>query len=188
MTARVGLVLAAGAGRRFGGPKALVEYRGVRLVDRAVGLLRGGGCDLVVVVTGAAPIDVAGARVVHNEEWDSGMGSSLRAGLVAVAGRDVVVVPVDMPWLGVDAVRRVRGAGSGDGHSADLAVATYDGRWGHPVLLGGRHHPGVIASAVGDVGARRYLRAHADSVVEVPCGDTGSPRDVDVPGDLLPAP
>ncbi|WP_194860639.1 NTP transferase domain-containing protein, partial [Dietzia sp. SYD-A1] len=101
----------------------------------------------------------------------------------------VVVVPVDTPWLGADAVRRVRAVGSGDGrHTADLAVATYDGRWGHPVLLGGRHHPGVIASATGDVGARRYLRAHADAVTEVPCGDTGSPRDVDVPGDLLLAP
>ncbi|AWH97474.1 nucleotidyltransferase family protein [Dietzia psychralcaliphila] len=190
--AAVGLVLAAGAGRRFGGPKALVEYRGVRLVDRTVRLLREGGCDLVVVVTGAAPLEVAGARVVHNEGWDSGMGSSLRVGLEAVAGRDVVVVPVDMPWLGAGAVRRVREAGSGDGardgagagDGADLAVATYGGRWGHPVLLGGRHHPGVIASAVGDVGARRYLRAHSASVVEVPCDDTGSPRDVDVPGDL----
>ncbi|MET3861748.1 CTP:molybdopterin cytidylyltransferase MocA [Dietzia sp. 2505] len=190
--ASVGLVLAAGAGRRFGGPKALVEYRGVRLVDRAVGLLRDGGCGLVVVVTGAAPLEVAGARVAHNEGWDTGMGSSLRVGLEAAAGRDVVVVPVDMPWLGAGAVRRVREAGPGDIDGdidgdiagAGLAVATYGGRWGHPVLLCGRHHPGVIASAVGDVGARRYLRAHAASVVEVPCDDTGSPRDVDVPGDL----
>ncbi|MEH6382400.1 MAG: NTP transferase domain-containing protein, partial [Dietzia cercidiphylli] len=174
--ASVGLVLAAGAGRRFGGPKALVEYRGMRLVDRAVRLLRDGGCGLVVVVTGAAPLEVAGARVAHNEGWDTGMGSSLRVGLEAAAGRDVVVVPVDMPWLGAGAVRRVREAGpgdidgdiDGDNAGAGLAVATYGGRWGHPVLLGGRHHPGVIASAVGDVGARRYLRAHAASVVEVP--------------------
>lgn len=194
--ASVGLVLAAGAGRRFGGPKALVEYRGVRLVDRAVRLLRDGGCGLVVVVTGAAPLEVAGARVAHNEGWDTGMGSSLRVGLEAAAGRDVVVVPVDMPWLGAGAVRRVREAGpgdidgdiDGDNAGAGLAVATYGGRWGHPVLLGGRHHPGVIASAVGDVGARRYLRAHAASVVEVPCDDTGSPLDVDVPGDLDTAP
>ena len=147
-------MLAAGAGRRFGGPKALVEYRGVRLVDRAVRLLRDGGCGLVVVVTGAAPLEVACARVVHNEGWDTGMGSSLRVGLEAAAGRDVVVVPVDMPWLGPGAVRRVCEAGPGDidgdndGDNAGtaLAVATYGGRWGHPVLLGGRHHPGVIAS------------------------------------------
>ncbi|MFN3340516.1 MAG: NTP transferase domain-containing protein, partial [Dietzia sp.] len=175
--AAVGLVLAAGAGRRFGRPKAPVEYRGVRLVDCAVRLLGEGGCDLVVVVTGAAPLEVAAARVVHNEGWASGMGSSLRVGLEVAAGQDVVVVPVDMPWLGAGAVRRLREAGSRGG--AELAVATYGGRWGHPVLLGGRHHPGVIESAVGDVGARGYLRAHAASVVEVPCDDTGSPRDVD---------
>ena len=55
-----GLVLAAGAGRRFGGPKALVDFRGVRLVDRAVGLLRAGGCDRVLVVSGAVELDVPG--------------------------------------------------------------------------------------------------------------------------------
>ncbi|MBB0994770.1 NTP transferase domain-containing protein, partial [Dietzia sp. SLG510A3-40A3] len=75
-----GLVLAAGAGRRFGGPKALVDFRGVRLVDRAVGLLRAGGCDRVLVVSGAVELEVPGAEVVHNPDWDTGMGSSLRVG------------------------------------------------------------------------------------------------------------
>src|SRR5699024_10112243 len=56
-----GLVLAAGAGRRFGGPKALVDFRGARLVDRAVSLLRAGGCDRVVVVSGAVELEVPGA-------------------------------------------------------------------------------------------------------------------------------
>ncbi|MDV8000679.1 nucleotidyltransferase family protein [Rhodococcus sp. IEGM 1408] len=173
-----GLVLAAGAGRRFGRPKALVEFRGVRLVDHAVALLRAGGCDRVVVVSGAVALAVPGAEVVHNERWESGMGSSLRTGLTAIGRADVVVIPVDMPWLGAEAVRRVAGA------DASLAVATYGGARRHPVFLGAQHLPGVIDSAVGDAGARHYLRAHSDRVVEVPCDDTGSPRDVDVSADL----
>ena len=81
-----GLVLAAGAGRRFGGPKALVEVAGERWVDRAARVLREGGAEPIVVVVGAAPVEVPGAdSVVANPAWAEGMGSSLRAGLAAPA-------------------------------------------------------------------------------------------------------
>ena len=79
-----GLVLAAGAGRRFGGPKALVELDGERLVDRMVRVLRAGGCQPLVVVAGAVPLAVSGATVVDNPDWRTGMGSSLRSGLAAL--------------------------------------------------------------------------------------------------------
>ena len=83
MTAPLGLVLAAGAGRRLGGPKAPLVVDGERLVDRAVRVLREGGCDPVLVVLGAWVGDVPGAEVVVNADWASGLGSSLRAGLRA---------------------------------------------------------------------------------------------------------
>jgi choline kinase len=67
--APAGLLLAAGEGRRLGRPKALVEVDGVRLVDRAVRMLRDAGCTPIVVVSGAAPVEVAGAVVVHNTDW-----------------------------------------------------------------------------------------------------------------------
>lgn len=178
MTQVIGLVLAAGAGRRFGGPKAIIKYQGDRLVDHAVRLLTDGGCDRVVVVSGAVKLQVPGAEVVHNDRWATGMGSSLRTGLAAVDGATAVIVPVDTPWIGPEAVRRLITAG------APLAVATYNGSWGHPVLIGAAHASGVAASATGDIGARRYLREQCAEVVEVPCDDTGSPRDVDVPADL----
>lgn len=174
-----GLVLAAGAGRRFGRPKAVVDFRGARLVDHAVALLHAGGCERVVVVSGAVELDVPGAEVVHNPLWQTGMGSSLRAGLTAVGAEDAVVVPVDMPWLGAESVRRVMAA------DAPLAVATYGGVRAHPVLLGASHHAAIIASAVGDAGARHHLREHSHEVREVPCDGTGSPRDIDHPADLV---
>lgn len=125
--AAAGLVLAAGEGRRFGGPKAVVRVGGERLVDRAVRLLADGGCVPVLVVDGAVRLTVRRARVVHNPDWGTGMGSSLRAGLRALRDEPagaVVVVLVDQPWLGPGAVHRLRAARAG---GAFVAVATYGG-------------------------------------------------------------
>src|SRR6476469_8156662 len=183
-----GLVLAAGAGRRFGGPKALAELDGVRLVDRAVATLADGGCEPVVVVAGAAPLRVSGATVVENPGWDTGMGSSLRAGLAHLAGSPasaVVLLRVDTAWVGAGAVARLLAA-----HAAGTvaAQATYAAMPGHPVLLLRSVWDDVAALAVGDQGARGWLRTHRDLVSPVPCDGTGDPRDVDRPDDLLERP
>jgi nicotine blue oxidoreductase len=185
-----GLVLAAGAGRRFGGPKALALLDGELLVDRAVRTLHEGGCDEVVVVLGAsadvvvARAQLEGAYPVIAREWEQGQGASLNAGLDAVALTDAdstIVALVDQPWIGADAVRRLRQVAEAD---AVAAVATYDGQPRNPVLLARSIWPAVAASAVGDVGARAWLRANPEKVVAVACDDTGDPRDVDEPGDL----
>jgi nicotine blue oxidoreductase len=185
-----GLVLAAGAGRRLGGPKALVEIDGSLLVERAVRLLTDGGCGDVVVVLGASAEEVvgrarlAGARPVIAASWEQGQGASLRAGLAAVAATAadaVIVALVDQPWVGVDAVRRLRRAGEA---GATAAVATYDGQPRNPVLLARVTWEAVGASAVGDIGARAWLRANPEQVVAVACDGTGDPRDVDTPEDL----
>lgn len=184
----VGLVLAAGAGRRFGMPKALVTYQGRLLVERAVETLQAAGCGQTLVVLGASADDVRVAapslpRAVVNADWASGMGSSLRVGLEALApgsAEAAVVLLVDMPGVGAEAVRRVTASASADA----LVMGGYEGRRGHPVLLGRSHWAGVAATAVGDRGARDYLRAHADEVRVVPVGDVADDRDIDVPGDL----
>lgn len=185
-----GLILAAGEGRRFGGPKALVEVEGERLVNRATRLLTDGGCTPIVVVQGAVDVDVLGmspdapVHVVTNPDWRGGMGSSLRAGLAALREHDVdavVVALVDQPWLGSEAVRRLRAARAG---GAFAAVATYGGERGNPVLLGRDIWDDVAALAVGDVGARAWMAAHPELVAAVPCDDTGNPDDIDYPEDL----
>jgi nicotine blue oxidoreductase len=181
-----GLVLAAGAGRRYGRPKALVEVDGRLLVERALGTLREAGCVPLVVVLGAAApevtarADLRDAVAVINEGWPSGMGSSLRAGLAALDGTGadaVVVLLVDTPGVTSAAVRRVMAHAGPDA----LAGATYGGQPGHPVLLGRAHWAGVAGSAVGDVGARRYLSTHADLVISVPCEDVADGTDLDEP-------
>jgi CTP:molybdopterin cytidylyltransferase MocA len=178
-----GLLLAAGAGRRMGLPKALVtDDRGSWLV-RGVDLLHDGGCTRVTVVLGAE-VARAGALLVDldvsitvADDWAEGMGASLGAGLRSLAGSGadgVVVSLVDLPDLVPEVVARVMAAGDGP---AALVRATYDGRPGHPVILGRDHWPGVIESAVGDQGARAYLAGR--DVTSVECGDLATGLDVD---------
>jgi nicotine blue oxidoreductase len=176
-----GLVLAAGQGRRFGGPKAVARVGGERLVDRAVRALRVGGVDSVYVVQGAVDLDVPDARVLDNPDWASGLGSSLRCGLDAVAGDAVLVMLVDTPGVGGEVVRRMVDAFRA---GARAAVATYGGAPGNPALIAREHWADVAGLAVGDVGARAFIALHPELVHQVECGDVGSPDDLDTPEDL----
>ena len=174
-----GLLLAAGAGRRMGTPKALVPG----WLQGSAGVLLDGGCDRVTVVLGAAADEAralvpAGVGVVVAEDWAEGMGASLRAGLEALEGIDAdaaLVHLVDLPDVGAEVVRRVAAARPGD--LSALARAAYDGVPGHPVLIGRDHWTGVAAGARGDRGARVYLREHEVLLVE--CGDLATGEDVD---------
>lgn len=172
-----GLLLAAGAGTRYGGPKALVDG----WLPGAIGALRDGGCSPVTVVLGAAADEArrlvpSGVSVVVADDWAEGMGASLRAGLLSLGDSDAVLVHlVDLPDVGSSVVRRLLGMAS----ASALARATYGGVPGHPVLLGRDHWAGVAAAAVGDQGARDYLRRH--KVDEIECGDLAEGDDVDVP-------
>jgi CTP:molybdopterin cytidylyltransferase MocA len=184
-----GLLLAAGAGSRMGRPKALVVGDdGVPWLHATLRTLHEGGCDRVTVVLGAAAKEAgwlltqapAGrARLVVAEDWAEGMGASLRAGLAGTyQDTDAVVLTlVDLPDVTAEVVRRVVTAATGP---ADLVRAAYDGKPGHPVLLGRDHWDGVRATATGDKGARDYLAARDVTLVE--CGDLATGRDVDTPG------
>ncbi len=167
----------------MGSPKALLhDPDGTSWLERAVAALRKGGCDDVTVVLGAA-VDEAralvpeGAQVVVADDWATGMGASLRAGLAALEGADdtaALVSLVDLTDVGPDVTARVL---AGEATGTTLRRAAYDGRPGHPVLIGRDHWAGVASKATGDQGARSYLATHEVELVE--CGDLASGRDVD---------
>jgi CTP:molybdopterin cytidylyltransferase MocA len=181
-----GLLLAAGRGHRVGGPKALLRLGGTLLVERALDTLREAGCAPLVVVLGAAADQVrAQARldettVVENRAWGTGVGSSLRKGLEAVATTDaeaVIVIPVDMPGLTAEAMWRV----AERPHRDMLVCATYGRRRDYPMLFGRDHWAGVSTLAHADVDARPYLLARGAQLEEVRCDDIATGTDVDTP-------
>ncbi len=193
MRAPVGLVLAAGAGRRLGlGPKALLRRGAATLVETVVETFLTGGCAQVIVVTGAGADAVTelldgrtGVALVHNPDWETGMGSSLRCGLLAAArGRDVLVVPVDRSGLSAAEVARVIAAHRPGGITAaahrDRAGQL---RRGHPVLFDSQWVGPAAASAHDDVGARDLLAAVPGVVTLVDCSDLDDGRDIDLPAD-----
>jgi nicotine blue oxidoreductase len=192
-----GLLLAAGGGRRLGGrPKALLEDRGALLVERAARALRAGGCGTVHVVLGAGAEEVRararlpGCALVDVPDWRQGMGASLRDGLASLedAGAEAaLVLLVDQPAIGARAVRRVLEAGLAGGPRGlrtALVSATYAGVRGHPVLFGAAHWPGIAAGAVGDQGARAYVKKCGAKVMRVECADVADPYDIDTESDL----
>ena len=187
----LGVLLAAGAGRRAGGPKALrVDADGTSWLERSIKVLRDGGCDAVIVVLGceatrardlvassALAADPA-ITFVDAPGWEQGMGSSLRSGLLAaqaVSWRAVLVHLVDLPDVTPQVVRRmIRHSPAG---TAALARATYGGRPGHPVLVGRDHLELIMVGLTGDSGAKDYLVQHGAHSVE--CGDLASGQDHD---------
>jgi molybdenum cofactor cytidylyltransferase/nicotine blue oxidoreductase len=182
-------ILAAGRGSRLGGDEAkpLVLLRGRPLVTWALDAAVGSGLHPVWLVTGYEGRHVAaaapqGVDVVHNRHWRQGIASSLRAALEAIAPyaevSAVCIGLADQPNVGAEAYRRLA-AVHADG--AQLAVATYDGVRGNPVLLA-RSLWAEANELKGDVGARQLMKHH--DVVEVPCEGTGSAVDVDTREDL----
>jgi len=180
----VGIVLAAGAGTRAGGPKVLRSTDGEPWVARAVDRLRAGGCGPVVVVLGAAtdaalPLLPAGAVPVVATGWADGVSASLRAGLVAAGATDAVaavVTLVDLPGLPTDVVTRLLEAPPDE---RTLRRVVVDGVPSHPVVLGRRHWRPLAEAVSGDTGAGPYLREHGAQVVE--CGDLWDGADADRP-------
>jgi CTP:molybdopterin cytidylyltransferase MocA len=186
MADATGIVLAAGAGRRIGTPKALLATPdGEPWVARAVHTLRAAGSTHVVVVLGAGADEALqfvpeGAHPVVADDWELGMAASLRAGLAAASHpslmrETVLVTLVDLPGLPVEAVRRVLGDG---GDAATLRRAVYDERPGHPVLIGRDHWEPLTHSLAGDTGGQTYLRDH--DVEYVDCLDLWDGVDVDL--------
>jgi CTP:molybdopterin cytidylyltransferase MocA len=179
-----GLLLAAGAGRRLGMPKALVDD----WLVRGINVLTAAGCSPVVVVLGAAHLQARALLedrpviVAMADDWSDGLSASLRSGILALpAGAPAVVVTlVDLPDVGSSVVRRVLERGA---DPVTLTRATYHALPGHPVVLGRAHWPGILAAAHGDVGARAYLDQQGPALVE--CGDLGSGRDIDFPDEAV---
>jgi molybdenum cofactor cytidylyltransferase len=180
---RAAVILAAGAGSRFGKPgeKLLAITHDRPLLAHAIAPAEAAGFDELVIVAGSTDLRKIvpdDATLLQNDQWQAGQATSLRVALdwCHRQGHDAAVIGLgDLPGLTVEAWRAVRDAPAGP-----IVVATYAGRRGHPVRLDSTVWPSLPID--GDEGARFLMARHPELVTEVAC--TGRPIDIDTREDL----
>jgi molybdenum cofactor cytidylyltransferase len=181
------VVLAAGRSARMGEAKQLLRVGGQTMLERTLEIVRASRADEIVMVLGASAelirrgIPAAlldDVRVVVNEDYASGMASSLRVGLAAVSrGSDAALVVLgDQPLVRPETMGEIveRYCGS----DAEIVVPCYIGLRGNPVLLGRTLFAEAMALE-GDVGCRAIFAKHADGILRVDVNDAGVLADVD---------
>ncbi len=183
------ILLAAGAGSRFGGEKLLAKLNNMPLAEHSLLALEASPVDETIVVVGADAerlrevCEPYGVRIVENPDWAEGMSTSLRAGLRSLGPevRAAVILLADQPLVGAGVVGRLVEAFEA---GAKVAVATYGGEPRNPVLFSREVWTPLEAQLSGDEGARAFLRRHPELVTRVPCDGVGDPADVDTAEDL----
>ena len=188
MTPVDGVVLAAGRSTRMDKSKALLEIGAETFLERAIHVLREGGCRHVVAVLNDLDdwphrlADAVGAAVVVNPDADSQQLDSLRLGL-AVLPADwgaLAVLPVDVPLVSAATVRALV-----DSHAQRPAAITlpfHNGVAGHPVLIGRQLEPELRAGRF-EEGLRSLIMARSGDLCEVKVVDPGTLIDIDTPED-----
>lgn len=184
----VGVLLAAGMGRRFGGDKLSarlgndesIALKAVRTlsqgVDRVVAVVRS-DCDGV-----GALLASAGFTVVICDTAHLGMGHSLACGVHAACDADGWLIALaDMPWIQAATIRQLA---SRLRQGSAIVAPEFNGLRGHPVGFARRFRAELEALS-GDQGAKSLIQRHADCLELMATGDPGVLQDVDFPHDLL---
>jgi molybdenum cofactor cytidylyltransferase len=183
------IILAAGKSLRMGRPKQLIPWKGGPLVRLPVAAARNGGADPIWMVTGAHADQVGdavgseGIRLVHNDRFAEGMGSSIAAGFRAAiqtsAVEAVFLLLCDQPAVDAALLRHMdsRARESGRG----LIACRYRGTMGPPIRVVRSFFHAFTAIPPG-TGARRILHQHPDDLETVDFPEGG--RDLDTPADL----
>lgn len=185
------LILAGGAGRRFGGGKLLADLGGAPVIRRVAERVCAGGFAEVIAITGAGSAAIkgalAGADVFVSEapDWAEGMAASLRRGIAALSpqAEGVCVFLGDMPLVPVSLCPALVESAVRAGYAARPRVA---GLPGHPVAFIRAGFADLLALQ-GDRGATTLLKARPEAVAYVDTADTGALLDIDTPDDLARA-
>ena len=184
-----GLVLGAGASQRFGPPKQLVPFRGTTMLGWVVDQARrASSLDEVVVVLGRAvdkvreQVDFGRARVVENPVFGEGCSSSYRAGIGALNSESAAIMIIlgDLPGVTPEIINHL--ADEWREQQAPIALCSYQGRKGHPMIFAHSMFPQLI-DLHGDKAAWKLVDANAARVQEVKF-DFPYPDDINTPEDF----
>lgn len=187
----VAVVPAAGFAERFGSDKLLAKVGERPMIEATVRSLTEGGAKKVVVVVPpdsdalrAALKGMDGVTVVTNRSRERGMFSSIQAGVREAQGDPILVLPGDQPWVEPATVAALL-----ERYEKEPAIISprFNGKRGHPVVIPGKYKDEIVGAPEG-VTLHEILRAHASERIDIDVADKGVVRDVDVPGDLPPAP
>ncbi len=190
-----GVLLAGGASRRMGRPKAALPWRGEPFAARIARLMRAAGVDPLVVVTGLHDAETRAvlpaalrALVVRNPEPERGQLSSLQLALAwleehAPETPGALVALVDHPAVRPETYAALVRAARAPARQVEIALPTHHGRRGHPLVFLRSVWPEILGADAPD-GARSVVRRAPERVAEIEVDDAGILRDVDRPADL----
>jgi molybdenum cofactor cytidylyltransferase len=183
------VVLAAGNSTRMGSVKQLLRLGENTLLETVLDNIRASQVgEMVVVLGGSAQliqqqINLDDARVVINEEYQQGMGTSLRAGVSGVdsSSEAALIVLADQPFVRPDTIDHLLDCYQAQSHP--VVIPVYKGYRGNPALLDRSLFPEVMTLS-GDMGFRAILGRHTNEILKVPVDDVGVLIDVDTKADL----
>jgi molybdenum cofactor cytidylyltransferase len=180
------VVLAAGMSRRMGTPKQLLRMDGKTVLERTLESVRASNVGEIVLVLGHAAGSIEKAistdrmKVVHNQDFQQGMGTSLRAGLAAVDAEAsaALIVLADQPFVRAETLNRLIACHQES--RPEIIIPLYKGFRGNPVLLDRSVFP-ELKELRGDVGCRAIFGSHTENIRKLPVEDMGILLDIDGP-------
>lgn len=185
------IVLAAGQSVRMGSQKVLLPYGKSTVIEHIVNVLKTGGVDEVVVITGhqsenvAAALSKTAAKIVRNEQYLSGMLSSVRCGVRAASANTqaYLVALGDQPSIRASVVATLVAAFAAEPTDQGvILVPTFDRRRGHPLLFS-RHFREDALHRFDETGLRGLLDAYPERIRDIAADESGILRDMDYPAD-----
>lgn len=182
------ILLAAGQSKRMGELKQLMPFGQSTIVEQAVDNLLGSAVNEVIVVVGYKAEDVIKAiaakpiKLAINPDYEQGMSTSIIAGLNLVHGRvqGVMLALGDQPLVNSQTIDRL--IEEFYNHDKGIAVPTYQGRRGHPIIFAIKYKEQMLKLR-GDVGGRQIIEDHPGDVLEVAVNSESIVADFDTTDD-----
>jgi molybdenum cofactor cytidylyltransferase len=184
------MILSGGESRRMGAPKALVPYRGKTFVEHLIEVTRHPRVGLTRIVVGAHADEIRERLAAHtreivvNADWAKGQLSSIQAGMHSLpqgTTDGMILCPVDHPIVSAELVARLIQEFDASGKS--IALPTYHGRRGHPLIFRAKLYEELLAASA-EVGARQVVWAHENDTCHVPTEEEGVVLNINDPAAL----
>jgi molybdenum cofactor cytidylyltransferase len=184
------IVLAAGESRRMGETKQLLPWQGKTVLGHLLDTLQSSSVDEVILVLGheaehiLEKVAIREIKVVFNPDYQKGMSTSLRRGLMAMnkAAEGFLVVLADQPAISPEIIDRLIGSFRRVQPGKNIVAPSFHGRRGHPVLFG-RKYREEFGGLTGEVGGREILAQHPEDILALEVDTDAVLLDLDTPED-----